>query len=914
MQNYIPLIIKFPIARDFFKKYPDWYSNFQRDLTFDEDDMRIDDMNVFLYRWKAKDEKLNVIIDRETFSICGLENNNFKILCGPSIHETTIGSSQEFRLYIKNKTSERIRCSLQVTCEEGLEFSKTMPKSFKLEPKTEKILKDTLIISSKTEIRKSEDPAHQIQINLSINKELIPLVTGIRLRPCVDFTFDPEHFCGVPGYKNKVITTLKSNIKHPIQGFIAVKPNTSIHVYPLKQPFSIPVEGHFETSFHVEIPENNKSSVIPLLFKVISHTEKGEVEIRKKTYHIKSFTSNTVLSTIEDDILVLENELVRVSFELEGGILKSFISKQSGTTYINSLTDTIGPPFVFTELEKKKFSYEIHRENGGVRVRLYANLESFKGLKIIKDFFLAPLSETIKIQYSFINSHDTCDYNFRLNIRAHKNMRKARLVLPLKEGIVRATIDGDYPQFTSDIPDKPKRYSESWICIEFPNTCEILGILWHPDRVLKRTNNELLIESKTMTPHSTVFFEPIYLIGGFGNWRKIAHFYRNKVEYKERNPWQEKTESILKVITNPLTINTPEKTDFTVTIKNRRKKSISGDLKIKSPPGWTVNPKRFKVKDIKIGKPFKGKIILSPKPESRLASGSYKGNLRISSNLTEIKQPFNFFILGGKGEVRVHERLEKGENIFIVDNGRIEFKLCPSFAGTFFSLVDKNTGVNHLLSSFPRTKPYGETNPWYGGVRFLVWKDPYGVQTHKEKFNCKKIKEKGWDGVSLSTELKDAVRELKGIVLEEKYLTKPQSNIIMRVFRIQNKSLTTMVFKAKQNAFLQVGGSIKENIAYFKKEDTLISRKRIRGTAWVDPSENWLQVTNIKTRDSIVMVSASGNKNNVVLEDYGILGTNLSIETNISILPQMSKQFLSYIIITKGLKTYEDYRFMPTLL
>ena len=40
MQNYVPAILNYPIAKEFFKKHPDWYGNFQRVLKVEEDDIK----------------------------------------------------------------------------------------------------------------------------------------------------------------------------------------------------------------------------------------------------------------------------------------------------------------------------------------------------------------------------------------------------------------------------------------------------------------------------------------------------------------------------------------------------------------------------------------------------------------------------------------------------------------------------------------------------------------------------------------------------------------------------------------------------------------------------------------------------------------------------------------------------------
>jgi len=250
---------------------------------------------------------------------------------------------------------------------------------------------------------------------------------------------------------------------------------------------------------------------------------------------------------------------------------------------------------------------------------------------------------------------------------------------------------------------------------------------------------------------------------------------------------------------------------------------------------------------------------------------------------------------------------EQEKEVFCIDNGR---KICPSLAGIAYSLVDKEKGVEHLLSSFPDRKPYGYENPWFGGIRLGVWKNRRFDKLYDEDFQCEKTERNGWLGVKVSTKPEKHVIDLKGITVEGYYLTKPGSNVIARILRINNQTSARMTFRAYMNTFVQVGGTIKNNVAYFRKGNEVSTRKRVREMARIVPDENWLQVTNEKTKDSLIMISTATERSRPMLQDWGLLGVNMAIDTHVLVDPDNPVEIVSYLILTDDPKAYRDYKIL----
>ncbi len=915
MQNYVPAILNHPVTRRFFEKHPDWYGDYKRDLKVEEDDMKEKGMNVFVCRWEKNGDGLRVTIDRESFSIAGIEDDRISVMCWPEEHEAPTGFPQKVKWQIRNKTEEKAQCSLLVTAEEGIRIGKKPSESFALEPSQEIILEGQVKIDPKAKKKDDDEPAHRIETNLFVDGTLVPLAIGIRLKPAIELSFDPWYFSGYPGSEGELRVTMKSNIKHSVRGTLSVVPDPSVEVSPLNQQFRIVAEGYAGATFKVKIPDNVGTMVVPLCFYNTINDGEEEVRTKERVYPIKSFTPGGVLAAVEDDgrILALENEFTRVTIGLRrGGRIHSIHGKLHDRYFGTSLHDAIGPPFWPTEIERKDFEYEIVREDRGICAKLYADLETYEGLRIVKDVTLFPSTELIKIQYSFLNFSSEAKHDFQLSMGTYGDPSEARIVVPLKQGIISSAVTGDFPHWAADIPEKPESFSETWFCLDHHKRGEVFGLLWHPEGWVesKRAAN-LIFKPEVVQPQSTVTLKPMYIVAGFGTWRRVREVWRRliagqtrrEVVYRhiERQP-------LVDAKIKPCIVDELGEVEAELVVTNTRGKALSGDLTVKPPKGWSVKPRRVRIKEVKLGNPYKGSVILSP--VSKTGPGVCSGNIGISTKLTTFRSPFRLLVLGEKGTVQVDKTREEGKDVFLVDNGRLLLKVCPSLAGSAYSLIDKETGVDHLLSAFPEKKPYGYQNPWFGGMRFTARKDYRYDKIHEERFKCEEAERDGWKGVKVSTKLGKHVKDLKGIVLEGYYLTKPGSNVIARILRIDNRTSAAINFTAFVNSFVQAGGSIEGNVAYLWKDEEVLMRKRVQEMAWVPSEDSWLQVTSEKTGDSLVLVSTVTERSRPLLADWGLLGANLAVETWVLVEPRKPLELLSYLVLAKGPKAYEDYKIL----
>jgi len=915
MQNYVPAILRYPVAKEFFNKHPEWYSNMQRNLKVEEDNLEDKGMKIFTYEWRKDNDILKVTVDREVFAIAGIEDNRISVMCRPTEHEAPAGFRQKVEWEIRNKTEEPFKCSMLVSCEEDLQLIRKPQETFTVEPFKTVTLEGEVKIDAKSRKKDDDDPAHKVETKLFVNETMIPLTFGMRVKQPVDLNFDPEYLSSYSGCEGELKVTIKSNVKQAIKGNLYLVPHPSVKISPINQPFETEKEGYAGATFKIRIPDNVGTLILPLRFYATIKAGEEEVKTEEKVYQIKSFAPGGILAAIEDDgqTLTLENEVSRIVIGLHrGGRLHSFHGKLLDTFYATSLNDSLGPPFWPTEIALKDFHYEILKEEGALRARLYADLETFEGLRIIKDVTLFPSTELMKVQYSFVNSSFTKRHDFQFRLGTYGNMSEAKLVIPLKQGILSSMADGDFPYWAVDIPEKPESLSETWFCLEYPKSGEISGILWHPENIVsnKMGAAELTFKPEAVEPQSTVTLKPIYIVGGFGTWQKVSQLWRLLIKgqgNKEITYQKVKEKPLVEAKIEPSIIEDLESFQAKVMVFNNRENPLSGDVTLKSPTGLSIKPRTFKIKNIKLDKPYEKPVFVTLKLSSL---GIYDGSIKIESNLTTIETPFHLLALGKKGTVKVEKLQEQGKQVFCIDNGRLQIKICPDLAGSVYSLIDKKTGVNHLLSAFPERKPYSFQNPWFGGIRFSAWMDNKYDKLYDEEFQCEKAERNGWIGVKITSRPEKHVIDLKGIIIEGYYLTKPESNIIARILRITNLTSARLNFRITQDTFIKAGGTIENNIAYLCKDRKILKRKRTQTIAWIVPDESWLQATNEKTGDSLVVISTATERSRPVMQDWGILGINLSTDTNVVVDPEKPLELLSYLVLSEKPDAYRQYKIL----
>jgi GNAT superfamily N-acetyltransferase len=136
MQDFVPGIVNFPLAREFFKGH-DWYSSQVRKLELVPDEFKLDGMEVYPYEFAEGKDHLKVWVDRHGRSIMGIErifnDKRLKIVCSLNDHKVIAGVEHELIMEIVNGTGSYLRGSMFLSGFEGLDFTSHPRESFKIE-------------------------------------------------------------------------------------------------------------------------------------------------------------------------------------------------------------------------------------------------------------------------------------------------------------------------------------------------------------------------------------------------------------------------------------------------------------------------------------------------------------------------------------------------------------------------------------------------------------------------------------------------------------------------------------------------------------------------------------------------------------------------------------------------------------
>ena len=112
MQDYISGIKNFPLAKEFLTKY-DWYSSQKRELELVPDEVKLGEMDVFLYEFSKDGDNLKVWVDRYGRSIMGIErtmnNERLSIVARLRDHKVIAGVEENLTINIENNTQNNIQ-------------------------------------------------------------------------------------------------------------------------------------------------------------------------------------------------------------------------------------------------------------------------------------------------------------------------------------------------------------------------------------------------------------------------------------------------------------------------------------------------------------------------------------------------------------------------------------------------------------------------------------------------------------------------------------------------------------------------------------------------------------------------------------------------------------------------------------
>jgi GNAT superfamily N-acetyltransferase len=931
MQDYIPGIRNFPLAKQFLTKY-DWYSVQKRKLELAPDKIKLEEMDVFQYEFSKDSDILKVWIDRYGRSIMGIErtmnNERLSVVAKLKDHKVISGVEEGLVISIENSTKDGIQGSVFLSGFEGLNFTKHPKQSFTVKPGESLKLRSRFVVSPEVEIPDIERKQKTIRANLIINGELVPLEVGMRVLAPLEFTTQPDSIVTCPGTEGTIQLNIYNNSKDAFVGKVCMideQERLSLKEHAVQ--VEIPSKSYAGFNVKVKISSDQATSVIPLKLFAKGKIGDSEIETKIKTVHVKCLAPGGTVSYVGETrrgrAIIIENQSIMASMYLRGALLEiTYKDFPSGPQKIWTRGGFgVGPPFGF--IRPVYHDYELVERPEGLQLVLSRSHQDKPGVKMIRTLTFYFGTSLIKDQIKVVNTNPEVTYelNARIFGRAFIGSEYSKLVVPLDAGILEHETIA-FPVSESDLPTDPNKYAESWACFEDSVQNYCFGQIWSKDKLFKiraRDGSYLLPEYKLgeIKPGESVSTSAFYYVIEKGNWQTIRRRYESlvgkRLSPKETPQIRVKPLFDVKVADTVLFDSHELKTQLIVV--NTRNKPATGKLTITPPEGWKIQPSEVEIQNVTANKTFATDITITPPSDAEL--GVFSGTLSFSAPNQEICFPLHFCLLSKQNQTstEVTTKEEQDKNIFKISNGLLQFKASADFAGCLYSL-GKDSALNQLGTSFPNIQTKVFLENYSGGIRSFYMDDEFNFQkskTHEETFKAQPIEEGLWKGVQFNYETKKQ-EEMKGIRGSVAFLTLPFSNVVKVKRKFENPTSASFKFNNCLWFSPNVGGVFQENDVIFPRGDKIFYFKRAEGFAVssVEPEKGWAVVVNKNKKQSLGLIAGNTDRSTILSLDIGKTMLELFVISRVLLLPKETCEFEDFIVLSD--EKYESIDKMAPLL
>jgi RimJ/RimL family protein N-acetyltransferase len=913
MKDFIPGILTFPLAEEFFKKY-DWYSSQVRKLELVPDDFTLEHMDVFPYEFSQNDDYLRLWVGRYGRGIIGVERylagEHLRIVCRLKEHKVIAGLEQELVVEIENDTKKRFDGSLFLSAYDGLQFTTSPEKSFSVDKKAHEKLCTKFVVSPETEVPDISRKQKAIKANLIINGTLIPFEVGMRIIPPIEITTHPETTTVSPGANGSLQLNLFNNSKESFRGtvFLFDEENT-LSLRSNSIPIEIRPESYSGTKIDIAVEDDQPTSLITLETFVKGQLNGAAIRTRNKLFQIRCLQPGGILSAIEDTrhgkTVIVENEELLTSVRLRGGILEMSYKKAAyGPQRVwRRGRFGIGPPFGFEK--PVDFNCEIMKTTEGLELVLSGFHPNKPGMKMqrVLTFYAGTALVKEQIRVLNLNSDATYKPKVRISGRSFWATLHCTMIVPLRETVKHEMIG--FPVSESDLPTDPKAYKESWICFQNEAHDFCFGQIWSSDGLTKiRIQDETFLNPEytlgEIAPGQSACTPAFYYAIERGNWQNIRRKWNSLIE-KKLHPVEQpaKAKPLLNVQLTQTLLYANKKFASSLEVTNLRNKVLTGEIHLIPPPNWKITPSAIRVNKIMSENPFTTGISITPPPQAKI--GVYSGAMNLSTEQQEIQLPMDFALISerSKSIVEIKPSTELNTAIFEVSNGRIRFKTSAEFAGTLYFLGEND--ANQLATSFPRVETKVFLENYCGGIRSLYLGDELDFQkskTHTELYTASLVEKGDWKGVGFAFESKHQ-EEIKGVHGTISYFTLPASTLLMIERSFKNPTSSGFEFNSVLWISPNVGGEFANNEIIFPRGHRRFRFKRAEGWAisGIRPKSGWAFIANETKRKGLGIIAGDPETSKILSLDLGTTMLELLVLSRVNLRPGESCKLRDYAIL-----------------
>lgn len=790
MQDYIPLLHQNDLTKEWFDLHPDWYQNQKRELKQAPNDMTVDDMKIYRYRFEEENDWLEVDIDKYGWGITGirrkLDDEESFIEAKVDSHDIHIGIENHYLIKIKNHTEEDKYVKIEVDTFDGLDFKDDFPRSVTVKKGESKVISREFLVSKEAETyESSHEPSETIDTTIRVDDKKFELTTGGKIKPAIEVNSQRDLNYLFDGEEKEVYFDLKNNTEKALSGEIEYKIDEEVGrtKFTLDEKensgFKLPIALDFEDKQVKDIELTPSIEKEGGLFPMGSYT------------HPLVHDTDGLLTEAEkkDEVFMVNNEL-EVKVELEGGTI-TVVESCRDSELPFEINQRIGPPFGRTQDNTLKYDHDFERTEKGLLLTLEVKSVHKPGVLIKKYLRLEKHSSEVEFWSELKNLDDT-----PLECAAETNTRKwgfdtepyqskGRIYTPLGDEIIESDPVTDMLSSTM-VPMDPDKWKETWTAYEDIADGAVTGMIWDNDNIKKvklahGMLNELKSITKKLEPRESFKSTHLWISAKKSSLNSFRDTWNRLVGKTEKGPNErihgKEGRDHIKVNIDDNILKAGTETEREVIIDKVVDYPMPGEYSILSSEDIEASFKDD-VDTIKISKEDDKKEIHLPikiktkeEPESDIANIvlHYSGERELDFEIPVIITKDN--------KIEVKERKIEGENVLHVDNGEIQFDVMDGFAGNLIKLANSG-GDTYLADTFPEPQPKSYFENHIGGLepRLMTPEDFYKFY-EIEDVSSKEYSRGKWKGVQVDFDI-EKLDSLRGQNFSIRYLTLPGTKLI----------------------------------------------------------------------------------------------------------------------------------------
>jgi len=798
MQDYIPGLLRMPLADEWFERHPDWYECFVRSLEQAPDKHTIDGMELYRYVFEEGRDRLVAEVDRYGWGFCGIEQEldgrRIAVRTRLQSHEIQIGIPNAMTISVENGKDEPVSVALMVEPFQGLAWDQAFPPTLDLPAHEQASVTRTFTVDRTAETYKGE-ASEAVRSRILLDGRVLDLVTGGKIQPAVELMYQDGYCVASPGRETRVYLDLGNHVDEPVMGEVrafveGISGSQQVLPYAVSED---QVSG-------VEIPLTLPAPAAPSPYTlhamaILEH----EGELREMPEYRLPIVPDadglvTVVQVHDEDHLHLLTDQVDVSVDLEGGTIH--VGRRSLPSPWQHVRVELGPPYGLNLDHTLKYAWETQREGDALTLTLRAESRQVAGLVIGKHVRVRPGVREVEywVTVSQLRPGGSISIGARVHPGGHGGFTinpfasVARVVVPLGDRVLEADATLDVVN-ENVIPQEPAAWKETWAAVRYGADDSLSAWFWKAQGVSKvkmegGALSSLEIEPVSLQPGENTELCHLWFGLGYARVSEVRVRWCQLVGAAQA-PYDERTfgpdtvaplaaslvgEKVLHPGTNRRVIELSFATAY----------PFEGELRLGVPDGWEAGfvtvegpSPAVPMPDPTPKTPAQLEIEVMVPEASAAASATIELQFR-----GEWEMRFPLAVLAAqRGQVEVAAEQLSGQRVLSVSNGVLRFAVCANVGGNLIRLQDAE-GRTYLYDQFPEVKPYLFFTSHIGGVEPIAFwpsaEDPFEAL---EQVAVETVEEGLWRGARASWAVEKRER-LRGQCYSVSYLVLPGCPVI----------------------------------------------------------------------------------------------------------------------------------------